>query len=140
MKKEISAGAVLYKIENNTILYLIEKMTLGHYSIPKGHLENNETLEEGAIREIYEETSLKVDLDISFKEKITYSPFEGIIKDVYFFVGKIISNNEPQDNHDNEVEFITFLPFKEALNILTHESDKGVLIKANEYITKKEIL
>ena len=60
MTREKSCGAVVYKIENDDIRILIEKMKLGHYSIPKGHVENNETEIETALREIKEETNLDV--------------------------------------------------------------------------------
>ena len=61
MKKEKSCGAVVYKIINNQIFFLIEKMQRGHFSIPKGHVENNETEIETALREIKEETNLEVE-------------------------------------------------------------------------------
>ena len=88
MIKEISAGAIIYKIIDNKIYYLVEYMSLGHISLVKGHLENNETLVEGALREIKEETNLDVTLDTNFKETITYAPYidkPEILKDVTFF-------------------------------------------------------
>ena len=39
IKKEKSCGAVVYKIINDQRYYLVEKMNLGHTSIPKGHVE-----------------------------------------------------------------------------------------------------
>lgn len=139
MKQEISAGAVIYKIENNKILYLIEYMSLGHISLAKGHLENNESLIEGAIREIKEETSLDVLLDTNFEHIITYSPYEGIIKDVHYFVAKVIDNSALAiDKHDNEVIKIEFKEYRDAINLLTYESDKETLFLANKYILNKE--
>lgn len=140
MKKEVSAGAVIYKLIDNKILYLIQYMSLGHISICKGHLENDETLIEGCKREIVEETSLNVLIDTDFHHIITYSPYEGIIKDVHFFVGKVMSNNNPIDTHDNEVIKMEFLPFDKAYKLLTHDSDKETLDLANQYILKKENL
>ena len=58
MIKEKSCGAVVYKKEEEKIYFLIEEMKAGHYSIPKGHVENNETEIETALREIKEETNL----------------------------------------------------------------------------------
>lgn len=135
--KEKSCGAVIYKLDKNTnkLVFLILHMNLGHYSLCKGHVEKEDKNEEDtARREIKEETSLDVLLDTNFKEVITYSPKEGVIKDVVFFVAEDISNINPKDNHDNEVNNIYYLPFIEAYNLLTYPSDKKVLKKAYEYI------
>lgn len=140
MVKEISAGAVIYKIENNVVHYLIEYMTLGHISLCKGHLEEGESLVEAAIREAYEETSLNIDLDTNFHHVITYSPKEDVIKDVHFFIGKAIDSTSPIDRHDTEVIKSTFLPYEEALSILTYKTDKETLRLANIYILEKEVI
>lgn len=140
MKKEISAGAVIYRKLNNSIYYLVEYMSLGHVSLCKGHIEDNEALSECAKREIFEETSLNVDIDTNFEHTITYSPMKNVIKNVHFFVAKDNSNINPKDDHDNEVIKLEFLPFKEALNKLTYDSDKETLELANDYIINKEDL
>ena len=132
MKKEKSCGAVVYKIENGEKMFLIEHMKMGHYSLPKGHVEEDETEIETAKREILEETSLEVLIDSSFREVITYSPREDSIKDVVYFIGKIIGvTMKNQESEDSE---IYFLKFNEALDLLTYENDKNVLKKANDYI------
>ena len=138
MVKEISAGAVIYKIENNIIFYLIEYMSLGHISLCKGHLEEGESLIEAAIREVYEETSLNIDLDTNFHHVITYSPKKGVIKDVHFFIGKTMDSTSPIDLHDKEVVKSAFFPYEEALSYLTYETDKETLRLAHKYILEKE--
>lgn len=140
MVKEISAGAVIYKIENNVIYYLIEYMSLGHISLCKGHLSKGESLKEAAMREAYEETSLNIEIDTNFHHVITYSPKEGVMKDVHFFIGKAIDSASPIDRHDTEVVNSTFLPYEEALSILTYETDKETLRLANKYILEKEVI
>ena len=55
--KEKSCGAVIYKVENGKVYYLLLKMNYGHTSLCKGHQEEGESDEETAIREIKEETS-----------------------------------------------------------------------------------
>lgn len=138
MNKEKSCGAVIFRIINNEIYYLIEKMSLGHISLCKGHIENNETEEETALREIKEETSLDVILDTSFKETISYKPYKDkdIIKDVVFFIAYSNDLKTPKDNHDNEVNYLNFYKYEEAISLLTYESDKNILEKANNYINK----
>ena len=65
--KEKSCGAIVYKIENNELKFLLVHQNNGHYSFPKGHVEENETEIETAIREIKEETNLDVKIDTNFR-------------------------------------------------------------------------
>lgn len=136
MKKEKSCGAVVYKRDNNQIYILIEKMRLGHYSIPKGHVENNETEVETAIREIKEETNLEVLLDCNFREVVSYSPYEGCVKDVVFFVA--LAKTFDLINQEIEVSRLYWLKPEEALNKLTYESDKNIVKKALKYLGDKD--
>lgn len=59
---EIVVGGIIEK--DNKILMVKEakKKCYGKWNIPAGHLENRETIFEGAIREIFEETGCKVRL------------------------------------------------------------------------------
>lgn len=134
MIKEKSCGAVSYIIKDGIYYFLIEKMKQGHFSLPKGHVENNEKEVETATREIKEETNLEVIIDTSFRETISYSPYKDCIKDVIFFVGKITSKDVKCQ--EAEVSNISFLPFNEAYNTLTYKEDKNVLLKAYLYLLK----
>lgn len=136
MIKEKSCGAVVYKFINNELYILILNMRLGHVSIPKGHVENNETELETTLREIKEETNLDVTVDTNFRKTINYSPYEGISKDVVFFVAAykdgIIKEQE------SEVDKAFWAPFKDAISYLTYQSDKDVVESAIEYILKEK--
>ncbi len=134
MRKEKSCGAVVYKTEQSIRYYLIEYMKKGHVSIPKGHVENNETEEETALREIKEETNLDVKLNTSFRHSICYSPEEGVMKDVIFFLATPISQR--LINQECEVSALDWLPFEKALAALTFESDKETLSLAEEFISR----
>ena len=63
---EIIVGTIV--MQNNKILMVKEakKMCYGKWSFPAGHLEDNETLGEGAKRETLEETGYKTKLKKSF--------------------------------------------------------------------------
>lgn len=130
MKEEKSCGAVVVKIEKGKAFYLIEKMNVGHYSLPKGHVIDGETELETAKREIKEETNLDVIFYHGFREVVFYHPYEDVEKEVVFFMAETYDskNMKPQTS---EVTELLFLPYEEALNLLTYETDKRILQKAH---------
>ena len=83
MKKEISCGAVIARqTDAGCEVLLVCHASGGHWGFPKGHVENNETEAETALREIREETGLSVTLDTNFRtggdEKIPVEEITGI--------------------------------------------------------------
>lgn len=132
IKKEKSCGAVIYKYENNNIYILLLKHNLGHWSFPKGHMEIGESEIDTALREVKEETNIDVDIDINFRVKITYSPFENVIKDVIYYVATPKSKEiKPQLS---EIQEIKWYLAKDAGDVITYKNDKEVLEKALVYI------
>lgn len=135
MKKEKSCGAIIYKKENNSLLFLLIQQKAGHFGFPKGHVEKNETEEETALREIKEETNLEVLLDTSFRVVTTYSPAQGVIKDVVFFLATPL--NENIIAQVEEVASILWCDYKKANILLTHKDNKKILEQAKEFILNK---
>lgn len=127
MKQEKSCGAVLFRGEERRE-YLILHSVKGHWSLCKGHVEEGETERQTATREILEETGLCVEYVENFREVITYSPYDGCIKDVVFFLAKVTGGTlvcQPE-----EVQEAVFLPYRDAMARLTHEGDRDILSKA----------
>ena len=133
---ERSCGAVVYKRTDKRVLYLIEHMARGHVSLPKGHVEDGETEEQTARREIKEETNLDVVLDTRFRAEISYSPYEDCIKTVIFFAAE--ASSDDLINQESEVASLEWLPLETALEALTFDSDRDVLTKADAYITGRK--
>ena len=134
MKKEKSCGAVVIKEENNVTLALVIKQHDNCWSFPKGHVEEGETEVETAIREIKEETNIDVEIDTSFREEITYSPKEGVLKDVVFFIGKPLSDNiiiDPKEVLECKWENIYNLE-----NLFVYEDPKILAKKVIKYLNK----
>ncbi len=71
---EHSAGAIIFRKEGNSILYLVVKNFRGEWGFPKGHVERGETLKMAALREIEEETGItQVTFIDGFERTLTYS-------------------------------------------------------------------
>lgn len=129
MKYEKSCGAVILKKENEKIMVLMVQMKNGgHFAFPKGHVENDETEHETATREILEETALKVDFIDGFRESTSYSPKEGVMKEVVYFLA--IPKIEKFAPQEEEILSIKWLDEFEALSAVTYENDRNILQKA----------
>lgn len=135
--KEKSCGAIVYKKENDELKFLLVYQNNGHYSFPKGHVEEGETEIETATREIKEETNLDVLIDTRFREITTYSPYPGVLKDVIFFIA--MPKTFDVVIQESEVENAQWIEINEAIAMLTYEADRKILKKAIKYIGKKAI-
>lgn len=136
-KHEKSCGAVVFKNINDKLHVLLIHHNLGHWGIPKGHVEGAEVEVETAKREVLEETGIEIEVIPGFRESITYSPKKNVLKDVIFFIGKSLSDNlTPQLE---EVQEVGFIPADRALEIITYAEEKDILEKAIGYIEKNNL-
>ena len=133
MIHEKSCGAVVFYLQNsNEPLYLLEHMVLGHIAMCKGHVEDGEDEHTTALREIREETSLSVSFIPGFRITTSYSPSDGIDKEVVNFLARTESTAAvPQPE---EVAALSFHPLQEALSLLTYESDRSILMEADSFL------
>ena len=74
MKKERSAGIVLFLEKSEGNRYLLLNYPTGHWDFVKGKIEHGETEHQTALRETKEETGIS-DLEFidGFKENINYN-------------------------------------------------------------------
>ncbi len=137
MKQEKSCGAVIYrKHEGETEILIIRHKNGGHWAFPKGHVEKKETEEETALREIREETGLKVKLDTGFRECVRYSPKPGVMKDVVYFAAK--AESDKVKAQPEEVLDIRWERPEEAMEQVTFENDREILRAFLQYRAEKK--
>ncbi len=126
--QEQSAGAVVF--HNGKVL--VEHMKLGHYSMPKGHVEpGDDGLKGTAMREIKEETGLEARILDGFETSSVYSPKPGHIKEVRWFAAEV--DDDKTTSQPEEVEACYFLEPEDAYRVLTHDSDRLILKKACKF-------
>ncbi len=133
---EKSSGAVIYTTLNGEYLYLLIKQENGDIGFPKGHIEKGETESEAALREIFEETSVKANIIGDFREVISYVMPNGKNKTVVYFTAEF-TNQMPKHNDGYENNEYMLLSFQEALKEITFDNMKQVLIKANDVVKEK---
>jgi 8-oxo-dGTP pyrophosphatase MutT (NUDIX family) len=135
MKYEKSCGIIPIYIENNEIKVVLIKQNNGVIGFPKGHVENNETEKETALRECFEETNLEVSIIDGFKEEISYYMSEyDSYKAVVFFIGLIkCFKTKVQESELSEIFLTTF---EDAYNQISFEDTKLLLKKAQNFLIK----
>ena len=134
--RERSCGAVVWRKRGGRRHYLIIQNRSGHSGFPKGHMEYGETEEQTALREIFEETSLKVELDTTFRAEYRYLVDGYIHKSVLYFLANYSDGIfKPQAG---EVFGIWLLPYEDALEKLDYEQDRRVLRMAEKRLAADE--
>ena len=131
---ENSCGAIVFN--ENTEKILLVKMHNGNWGFPKGHIENNETKEETAIREVLEETNVRIKIIPNFEREIKYIPNEKTIKKVTIFMG--ITQDEEVTIDTSEIEDFKWCTYEEALKLVTYKLQKDVLENARKVFIKSK--
>lgn len=87
---EKSCGAIVYRTRDDGVIeYLVlYQHRSGTWSLPKGHIAAGETEEETALREVWEETGLKVSLQNGFRREMSYTVSAKALKHVVFFLAQ----------------------------------------------------
>jgi bis(5'-nucleosidyl)-tetraphosphatase len=130
---EKSSGAVVCRKQDLEIQFLSVKSKANLYwGFPKGRMENGESEEETAKREVLEETGLKVTLIDNFRTRIEYSLSENRFKEVILFIGKTL--DDCVNIQQEEIEEFKWLNYDDMFELLTFVSDRRVLSEVNNFL------
>ena len=133
MRVEKSCGAVVFTRDNNEIKYLITKQLNGVVGFPKGHVEENETEEETALREVFEETGLYVSLIKGFRTEDSHPiPGTDIQKSIVYFLAEY--DGQTPIPQETEIGKIYIVPFDDAMRLFNYESSKRILKEADDFL------
>ncbi|MCL5436754.1 MAG: NUDIX domain-containing protein [Candidatus Dependentiae bacterium] len=141
MKKEQSAGIVVFRHDPQTgkYLYLLLHYLGGHWDLPKGKMEANESLEQAASREVREETGLIVEPIKGFSENISYyyrdQNRELVDKSVTFFAGE--TEKEEVVISPEHIGF-AWLDVNNALKQLTYNNARHLLSMVNQFVHARD--
>ena len=126
---EKSCGAIIFhKTKQNTKVLLVKNNNGRYWSFPKGHIEEGETEQETAIREIKEETGLDVTLTPGFREISEYCPFGKIRKRVVFFLAQAFTDNVTIQ--EEEIASYIWVDLQQARKMCTYDNDLRIIEKA----------
>jgi 8-oxo-dGTP pyrophosphatase MutT (NUDIX family) len=103
------------------LVLLVHRPAYDDWSFPKGKLEEGETWEQAAVREVDEETGLSCEPGEELG-RTHYVVLKGP-KEVRYF--RMSSAGEA--HAQNEVDEVRWVPLDEARALLTHERDRALL-------------
>ncbi len=138
MVREASAGAVIFRKEKKSIVYLLlhYHFKTDYWDFPKGNIESGESEEDAALREVKEETGLAdVEIIPNFKEKINYfykRDADTVFKEVVFYLAE---TNKRDVKISDEHTGYEWVDYQTALKRLK-ENSRNVLMKADEFLNK----
>lgn len=137
MNWERSCGAVVYTRRDGEVRFVIVQEMAGAYSFPKGHMEGDETEEETARREVYEEIGIRPVFAEGFRAQDEYELAErpGWSKRVAYFLADC--GEEPLVPRPGEIRGIRLLTYEEALSLFEHEGTRRVLTQAREFLSAR---
>lgn len=136
LRKEKSCGALVYRIKNGELeLLLLKHRFGGHWSFPKGHVEEGETEVETALREVHEETGLTIQLEDGFRQSVEYYPRPNIRKQVVYFLG--YADDDRTRRQEEEISEIRWVPLKSAHREVTFRNDKNLINHAKKFLRRK---
>ena len=134
-EKDIADGREDAQYSNMSIeVVLVGRSHSGVWALPKGTPEAGETFEQVAVREVQEETGLKVRL-ITYIGNITYSFVHDNIrfqKQVRHFLFEAIGGDTSL--HDAEYDRVEWFSIPEALRRLTYQNEINILSQAEDIL------
>ncbi len=122
--------------------FLLLHYPAGHWDFPKGHVEEGETTQETALRELREETGIKeeeVKLKEGFEEIIDYmykKNNEFAHKKVIFLLGQ---TEKEEIRISEEHQGYDWLSFEKAKERVTFQNARKLLIKSKEYLVENDV-
>ena len=130
IEKISSMAIVIAKKEKKLKVLLLNSE--GEWVFPKGHVEANETELDAAIRELYEESNVKVNAQESIGQVDEYKFYfsgENAVKIIKVFA--FIINDEREITYNKNEGFIDgkWFAIDDASNILKHDDAKNALRK-----------
>ena len=121
------------KEEIEFLLILNQKFVSdAHWGFPKGHVEEAETEEETACRELLEETGIRMRRFGDFRYAVHYSPRPGVEKDAVYFLSEY--GGEEILVQEEEVAEYRWCSYEKAQELFCHDTDKTLLTAAYQAI------
>lgn len=146
----ISCGTASLDVKRSKVL-LVRMRRTGEYTLPKGHKDLHETLEQAALRETFEETGIRVELlpvaidthattpspigpmgrptTVTEPIAVTQRTAQGALKIIFWYVGSADSTTirEEGTQQENEEFDTVWADFDTVASTLSFDDDRRVV-------------
>ncbi|MDP3967003.1 MAG: NUDIX hydrolase [Nocardioides sp.] len=124
----VAAGAVVSTSRQRVLL--VHRPKYDDWSFPKGKVDPGEHVTATAVREVAEETGLDVRLGVPLPQQ-HYTTGDGSLarpKVVHYWAARVVGSDDVSAYRPNaEIDQVAWVPYAEALDLLTYEHDRGLL-------------
>ncbi|GBE00044.1 putative mutator protein MutT4 [bacterium BMS3Abin07] len=137
MGTKTSAGGVVYRKNGDEIEIILIKIRNGTViTLPKGRVNEGESLAETALREVREEAGINGTIE-AYLEDVSYwfySKEENVKykKKVHYYLMRYV--NGKTTDHDSEVEDVAWMNLEEAVDKVVYKTDRQILKKARKML------
>lgn len=135
--KKKSAGGVIF---HDGKFLLIKWKSENTVELPKGTIEKGESIEEAAIREVFEETGYKSRVICplnSFQHIFTWHDGNTYDKTIHYFLLELEEKKKFKHRRQANEDFINmWVPIEEAADKVTYSDSKDALRMAKKYINQ----
>jgi 8-oxo-dGTP pyrophosphatase MutT (NUDIX family) len=136
--REVSAGGVLYRSGDDGIEVVLASRRTRRgqlaWGLAKGGIEEGESKEEAAVREVREETGLTADIEADLGDTKYMYVWDDIRirKTVHFFLMRHTGGDVA--DRDDEMEEIRWFPLERAIKRAAYRGERDMLVKASELL------
>ena len=134
---ERSCGAVVFfRAEEGLRFLLIKNRRSANWGFPKGHVENRETPEQTARREVREETGLRIHLLPGFSCQSEYVISGSIEKSVTIFLAE--AHDRRISAQEEEIGDYLWVDYQKAMRMLKFDNDRNTLRRAYGFLKRQK--
>jgi len=131
VERAVSAGGVVYRRgRDGAEVVLCGRTSEGIWGLPKGTPDANESLEETAVREVSEETGLRVAIEAKIGTIEYWFAREGVRYHKFVHHYLMVATGGSLENHDWEYDRVDWFPLEEACTTLSYANEVEVVRKA----------